>query len=63
MAFHYGFMHVPEQNASVEIGPLKCKGYKPKKDIWSGATCDTLKLIGQPSGYYITDQDNELKLE
>ena len=24
--FHYGFMHLPEQNASIKIGPLICKG-------------------------------------
>jgi hypothetical protein len=58
MAFHYGFMHLSKQNASVKIGPLKCKGYNLK--INNGPTCETLKEMGQPSGYYIVEKDDEL---
>jgi hypothetical protein len=58
MAFHYGFMHLSEQNASVKIGPLKCKGYNLK--INSEPTCESLKAMGQPSGYYIVKKDDEL---
>ena len=54
MAFHYGLMHLPNQNASVKIGPLMCSGSKPIPT--HGTSCESLKAMGQNSGYFITNK-------
>ena len=46
-------MHLPNQNASVKIGPLKCSGSKPIPK--HGTSCESLKAMGQNSGYFVTN--------
>ena len=44
-------MHIKNQNASVAIGPVICKGLKPLPAF--GSDCQSLKLLGQPPGFYV----------
>ena len=49
-------MYQPSQVALVTIGPLVCKG--KTKDLMEGGSCQSLKLQGKPSGYYLLDTNN-----
>lgn len=56
-AFYYGNMYLPSQKASVDIGPLECFGsheYSP-----NGDSCQSIKMQGRPSGYYIVDSTED----
>ena len=57
-AFHYGYMYLNIQKASIKIGPLECKGKSEAMN--NGGSCQSLKSQGRSSGYYILDtsQDN-----
>ena len=48
-------MNQNHQNASVEIGPLICKG-TIEKPINISTSCLSWKLFGMPSGYYLVDK-------
>ena len=48
------------QKAAVEIGPLICEGLKPRPTFGSG--CEAIESLGQPPGYYIVEEDNDLKI-
>ena len=49
-------MHMKNQNASVTIGPVICKGLKPLPAF--GSDCQSLKLLGQPPGFYVIKDEN-----
>ena len=53
-SFQYGYAHMDQQYAVVEVGPLECYGSKPLPK--SGKTCNDLRLLGQPSGYYFVEK-------
>ena len=53
VSFHYGFMYSNLQKASITIGPLECKG--KSQSMLNGKSCHSLKLLGEPSGYYILE--------
>ena len=56
MSFLYGEMNQNHQNnASVEIGPLICKGTIEKPNYIS-TSCFSWKFFGMPSGYYLVDK-------
>ena len=55
MSFLYGEMNQNHQNASVEIGPLICKG-TIEKPMTISISCLSWKLFGMPSGYYLVDE-------
>ena len=48
------------QKAAVEIGPLICEGLKPRPTF--GTDCEAIDVLGQPPGYYIVEEDNDLKI-
>ena len=60
LSFHYGYMQSALQKAAVEIGPLICEGLKPRPTF--GSDCEAIESLGQPPGYYIVEEDNDLKI-
>ena len=48
------------QKAAVKIGPLICEGLKPRPTF--GGDCEAIESLGQPPGYYIVEEDNDLKI-
>ena len=59
MSFNYGYMYSKIQKASIFIGPLECKG--KSEDAVSGRSCQSLKLQGRPTGFYILETTNTSK--
>ena len=55
MSFLHGEIYLNHQNASVEIGPLICKGTIAKQSYVS-PSCYSWKKFGMPSGYYLVDK-------
>ena len=41
------------QQASIKIGPLECKG--KSESMINGGSCQSLKIQGRPTGYYILE--------
>ena len=58
-SFLYGLMYLNHQNATVKIGPLICRGTKPNRTL--GASCQSWKTFGMPSGYYPVEQRPHIK--
>ena len=52
-------MYSEIQKASIFIGPLECKG--KSEDAISGRSCQSLKLQGRPTGFYILETTNTSK--
>ena len=48
------------QKAAVKIGPLICEGLKPRPTF--GGDCEAIESLGQPPGYYIVEENNDLKI-
>ena len=60
-SFHYGLFYHQDQKASVSIGPLVCEGMKPLPTF--AKDCKSIKDLGQPDGYYITQNETSKALQ